>query len=222
MVRILPLLSSLAALASAALNGIDVSSYQGTINWASVKAAGIQFVSTKATEGVTYTDPTLRENWAGLEREGITRCAYHFAHPSISAVDQAHYFVNAVEAVGGYKNSSTLQFMLDLEDADGLSPAAVWEWVQSFMSTLQTLTGRPGIIYTGYYFWRDNVGNPTNNLNAPLWIAAYDAKPLIPSAWKYYTFWQYDDNGRITGINGNVDVDYLEGDAAQLEELCFP
>ena len=39
------------------------------------------------------------------------------------------------------------------------------------------------IIYTGYYFWQDNVGGPTDNLNCPLWLAAYDSNPLIPAAW---------------------------------------
>jgi lysozyme len=45
------------------------------------------------------------------------------------------------------------------------------------MGQLQALTGKPGIIYTGYYFWVDNVGNPGDNLNAPLWVAAYTASP---------------------------------------------
>ena len=71
--------------------------------------------------------------------------AYHFGHPSIDAVAQANYFVNAVNSVGGYPaGSNTLQFVLDLEDSDGMAPADVWAWVQAFMAQVQALTGRPG------------------------------------------------------------------------------
>ena len=147
--------------------------YQGDIDWPAVAASGIKFVSIKATEGASFTDAHLSANWKGAHAAGLYRTAYHFAHPSVDAVAQANHFVDAVNAVGGYpKNSSTMQFMLDLEDADKLAPGQVWAWVQAFMGQLQARTGRPGIIYTGYYFWKDNVGNPSSNLNAPLWVAA--------------------------------------------------
>jgi GH25 family lysozyme M1 (1,4-beta-N-acetylmuramidase) len=70
--------------------------------------------------------------------------AYHFGHPSIDAVAQANYFVNAVNAAGGYTGSNTLQLVLDLEDDDGLAPGDVWAWVQAFLGQVQALTGRPG------------------------------------------------------------------------------
>ena len=119
------------------------------INWNAVRSSGIKFVSIKASEGVTYTDPDFYANWIGAHAAGLTRTAYHFAHPSISAIDQANYFVAAVTSAGGYAhNTSTMQLMLDLESTDGLEPPAVWSWVQAFMGHLQNLTGRPGIIYT--------------------------------------------------------------------------
>ena len=158
---------------SVTLPGIDVSVYQGSIDWHAVAASGIKFVSIKATEGSTFIDSHLSANWNGAHAAGLYRTAYHFAHPSVDAVAQANHLVDSVNAVGGFpKNSSTMQFMLDLEDADKLGPGQVWDWVQAFMKQLQARTGRPGIIYTGYYFWKDNVGNPLNNLNAPLWVAA--------------------------------------------------
>lgn len=134
---------------------------------------GLQFAFIKATEGTTYTDAQLAANWAGANAAGLTRgvclhcrcrkdlicsylvpdClqAYHFGHPSIDPIAQANYFIAAVNAVGGYPaGSNTLQFVLDLEDADGLGSDAVWAWVQAFMAQVQALTGRPGIIYTGW------------------------------------------------------------------------
>ena len=207
---------------AAYLRGIDVSNYQGHVDWAAVKASGISFAICKATEGTTYLDPTLGANWAGMRANGIVRGAYHFGHPGTSAINQAHFFVNSVTGAGGFHNSSSLQLVLDLEDADGQSPAVVWAWVQAFMAEIQSLTGRPGIIYTGYYFWKDNVGNPTNNLNAPLWIAAYTASPLVPPAWPYFTFWQYSDAGKVPGVSGNVDSDYFSGTEQNLRALCIP
>ena len=169
--------------------------------------------------GTDYIDPYLAANWAGMHNAGLVRSAYHFGHPGTDAVAQANYFVDAVNNVGSYNNSNTMQLVLDLEVTDGQGPAAVWAWVQAFMGQLQVRTawhggkgcrldgplfflegcatfgpaahidgwvclwcgscvcllqartGRPGTIYTGYYFWVDSVGNPTNNLNCPLWVA---------------------------------------------------
>jgi hypothetical protein len=64
------------------LSGIDVSSYQGTIDFNSLRAAGLSFVMSKATEGLTYSDPTFAYNFAGTASIGLVRGAYHFAHPS--------------------------------------------------------------------------------------------------------------------------------------------
>lgn len=215
------------------LRGIDVSHYQGTIDWTKVKGAGFTFACTKATEGTTYVDPSFATNWKQMNAVGLYRCAYHFFHPASDPTTQAKFFVNTVNSAGGFHASNTLQFMLDLETTDNLSPAAVWSSVQTFLGEIQTLTGRPGIIYTGYYFWKDNVGNPTNNLNCPLWIASYTspAPAGIPAAWTYWTFWQYDDNGAsspggpaasIPGIAGNVDVDYFAFDLATLAKFVIP
>jgi lysozyme len=217
------------------LRGIDVSRWQGAIDWPTVRSVGnITFACTKATEGLHYVDPTFATNWAGMHAAGIVRCAYHYANVSESPSAQAEHFVSTVSALG-YRNSRTLQFMLDLEDTKSVrSPSAIWEWVQEFMGNVEKLTGRPGIIYVGYYFWVGNVGNPTNNLNAPLWLPWY-THPLpkaVPAAWPSgWTFWQYDDNGaaypgapagKVPGVQGNVDVDYFKYSFETLLKFCFP
>jgi hypothetical protein len=55
------------------------------------------------------------------------------------------------------------------EAADGLGPDQVWAWVQAFVAEVKALTGNPCLMYTGYYFWKDHVGNPSDNLGCPLW-----------------------------------------------------
>jgi GH25 family lysozyme M1 (1,4-beta-N-acetylmuramidase) len=84
-------------------------------------------------------------------------------------------------------------------------------------------SGAPGIIYTGYYFWRDSVGNPTNNLNCPLWIANWGASwPLVPPAWDTWSFWQWTSSGHIDGVSGNCDFDYFNGGYDRLALLTIP
>src|SRR5215210_3716494 len=75
--------------------GIDVSHWQGTINWASA-AAGKQFAFTKATEGTTYVDPTVATNTSGAQNAGLLTGVYHFAHPDTdTAASEAQHFVAA-------------------------------------------------------------------------------------------------------------------------------
>src|ERR1700728_5326112 len=67
------------------LQGVDVSHYDGTVNWTQVKAAGISFAFAKATESDNDIDPTFATNWAGMKAAGVVRGAYHFFDPSVSA-----------------------------------------------------------------------------------------------------------------------------------------
>jgi lysozyme len=188
------------------------------VNWTRVRDSGRVFAIAKATEGTTYTDPSFAANWAGMRAAGLIRGAYHFGHPGSDAVTQADRFVNVVRPVGG-----DLQLVLDLEVTDGRTPAQVWSWTQAFIARIQSRTGRPGIIYTGFYFWRDRVGNPADNLNCPLWIAAYGVSaPMVPRAWSTWSFWQYSDTGSVPGVTGNVDLDYFNGTLSRLRALTLP
>ena len=208
--------------AMAQLNGIDVSSYQGKVNWTSVKSAGYVFGMAKATEGTTYKDAYFAQNWAGMKNAGLIPAAYHYGHPSTSATAQAQYFVNTVKAAQGGL-SGGLQLVLDLEDTDNESPATVSAWVKSFCAEIQTLTGKPAIIYTGYYFWVDDAGNSSSNYNCPLWVAAYGvSSPMVPAAWSTWTFWQHSDTGSVPGVSGDVDLDYFNGSLTTLKKFTFP
>jgi len=198
--------------------GIDVSHWQGTINWTSVKNSGVVFALTKATEGTTYTDPSFATNWAAMKAKGIVRGAYHFGRPGTDAVAQARYFVNVVKPTTG-----DLQLCLDLETTDGKTAAQVWAWTQAFCNEIQSLTHRPGIIYCSPSFWSSSVGNPTNNLNCALWIANWGVtSPTIPHAWTTWTFWQYSATGTTPGVSGNCDVDYFNGTTTNLQNMTFP
>jgi GH25 family lysozyme M1 (1,4-beta-N-acetylmuramidase) len=214
--------------AAAYLNGIDVSSYQGNVNWSAVRNAGVTFAFAKATEGTTYTDRYINANIAGMKRYGIVPGAYHFGHPGVDPTAQANLFTSVVKNANGGNFSGLLQLVLDLEVTDGRTPAQVWAWTQTFVACVKAVTGRPCIIYTGFYFWRDSVGNPNNNLNCPLWLAAYvaDPTPYVPQAWSGvgWAFWQYTDRGSVPGISGNVDRDYFRngGSYPNINALRIP
>ena len=217
------------------LRGVDVSHYQGIVDWAKVASVpGMTFACVKATEGTSYVDAQFGANWKGMHSTGLVRCAYHFARPGSNATAQAIFFVKTVNAAGGFASGTkTLQLMLDLEQTDGQSSAIVWAWTQEFVAALKRLTGRPAIMYTGHYFWTGSVGDPSDNLDCPLWIASYNgaALPTIPRAWSGYTFWQYGTNGAaapggkaaaIPGISGSsVDVDVFKYSADTLMKFCF-
>ena len=212
-------LSVLTASAIAYADGIDISHYQGTVSWSKVDDAGITFAFMKATEGTSYADPTLKTNWAGAERQGIYRSAYHFARPgSGSAVAQARFFVSRA---GTFQDRGDLPPVLDLEITGGLGPAALRSWVSTWLSTVEDLTGRRPILYFSPYFWIDHLGNSTAFTKYPLWIAHYTtSSPKVPGGWSSWTFWQRTDSGRVSGIGGNVDMNRFNGTSAQLAALA--
>lgn len=212
-------LSMVTATALAYADGIDLSHWQGSVSWSRVRSDGVTFAFMKATEGTTYSDPTLKTNWAGAESHGIYRSAYHFARPSIgSAARQAKFFV---QKVGSFKGKGDLPPVLDLEATGGLSQSHLRRWVRIWLETTEKLTGRTPILYFSPYFWIDNLGNSTSFTHYPLWIAHYTSgHPLVPGGWKTWTFWQRTSSGSVSGISGHVDMNRFNGSSAQLAKLA--
>ncbi|MGH2465316.1 MAG: glycoside hydrolase family 25 protein, partial [Candidatus Limnocylindrales bacterium] len=131
--------------AGAPLEGIDVSRWQGTINWAQVKAAGKAFVVMKATEGTGYVDPSYSTNRAGALGVGIPMAAYHFASPDPSAneaVLEADHYV----AVAG-NSAGNLVPVLDLEQTGGLGSAALQVWVRKWLDEVTLKLGIQPMVY---------------------------------------------------------------------------
>ncbi|WP_441926243.1 glycoside hydrolase family 25 protein [Paenibacillus sp. 2TAF8] len=197
--------------------GIDVSRYQGNIDWAKVKASGMTFVFIKATEGRTYIDPNFQKNVTGALGAGMMVGTYHFFRGTsveIAKAEAAHY-ANTLNQIGGAK---TLQLppVMDYENnPENLSKAQMNTVAKVFLTELQRLTGVKPIIYTGNSF----AANFDTSLGSyDLWIARY-SNTRVPNdqpAWKRWTFWQYTDSGKVNGISGNVDMNEFEGTAAQL------
>jgi GH25 family lysozyme M1 (1,4-beta-N-acetylmuramidase) len=202
---------------SAWLTGIDVSSWQGQIDWSKVAGAGIKFVIAKASEGTTYADPTYGTNKSGAAANGIAFTAYHFARPTSSttdAVSQADYFLNNAKLSAG-----NLIPALDLEVTGGLSTSALQSWTWAWVKEVFARLGVKPMIYTSPNFWQTYMGNTTAFADAgydTLWIAHWTSatSPSVPANnWggHGWTFWQWSDCQKVSGISGCVDGDRYNG-----------
>jgi GH25 family lysozyme M1 (1,4-beta-N-acetylmuramidase) len=205
------------------LQGVDVSHWQGTIDWAKVAPAGIRFAFMKATEGLCptctklYTDPTYATNRAGANANGIVIGAYDFAQPSLTAgtaAADADFFVSvATPAMGD------LPPVLDLEVTNNLSVAKLTAWVQQWVAEVYAKTGVRPMIYTSPAFWAKCMGGTSwfgTNGYPVLWVAHWTtaAQPTVPGAnWggNGWTFWQYSNQGSVAGIPARVDLDRFAG-----------
>jgi GH25 family lysozyme M1 (1,4-beta-N-acetylmuramidase) len=198
------------------LEGIDVSHWQGTIDWTKVAAAGKKFAIIKATESTNYIDPMYATNHAGAKAAGMWTGAYHFAQPSTNANDavlEADYFAAHINLGAG-----DLIPALDLEVSGGLSVTALKAWVMSFMNEVTAKVGARPMIYTSPSFWSTYMGNTTALADAgykTLWIAHWGVtSPTVPANnWSGHgwTFWQYTSGGTVPGISGRVDLDRFNG-----------
>lgn len=194
--------------------GIDVSQDQGTVDWASVQAAGIAFVFVKATDGETYVDPNFAQNWAGAKAAGLLRGAYHFFRAEDDPQAQAEFFWKTVGGVG------ELPMVVDVEESMGQSNSAVISNLTSFLASLQQWTNRQPMIYTDPGFW-NGLGTSAFG-DYPLWVADYGvAAPTMPAGWTLWDFWQHSETGSVAGIQGNVDLNVFSGSLGALQQ-AFP
>jgi lysozyme len=193
------------------VQGIDVSTYQGNIDWAAVKASGVDFTFIRSSDGLTHPDSKFAKNWAGAKSAGVIRGVYQFFQPGEDAIAQADMMLDAM----GPLDAGDLPPVIDVEATGGQTPAVVAAGVKAWVEHVAAKTGRTPIIYSGKYFWNDNVG--TDMTAYPLWIPAYGPVcPDLPNPWQDWAFFQYASTGSVPGISGNVDMDYWNGDLASL------
>lgn len=195
--------------------GIDVSKFQGNIDWTQVKNAGISFGFARAIDdkppGNTI-DPTFARNYAGMKDAGIFRGAYYFLRPTRNVAAAANLFVSIVGSLG----QGDLPPVIDVESADGASASAILNAIGQWIEIVEAGLNRQVMIYTYTPFWRDTLGNSTRFSDHPLWIAQYTSapQPNFPSAFPIYSFWQYTQNGQVPGVTppaSAVDINRFNG-----------
>lgn len=192
------------------LSGIDVSYYQGNIDWQSVKDAGVVFAFARATYGTTKVDPQFHTNWQVMKNAGIIRGAYHFFVAAEDPVEQASFFASTV----GSLDSGDLPPVLDVEAGSGTNSSLVSN-VQTWLSTVEQRLGVTPMIYTAPSYWNEYMTADFGKY--PLWVAEYGVTtPKSVKGWSGWTFWQHSAAGTVSGIEGTVDLDYFNGSYNEL------
>jgi GH25 family lysozyme M1 (1,4-beta-N-acetylmuramidase) len=209
-----------AAAATTRVPGIDVSRWQGDVDWSAVGATKVRFVIMRSTIGDTGTtpravDPRYDEYLAGARANGLVVGAYHRANVGRAPGDakgEADYFVNNSQIAAG-----DVLPVLDIEQTHGLSVAEIQDWVRTWAQRVGARTGVRPMIYSSPSFWRANMGDTTwfADNGYPLWIAHWGVStPDVPAGnWggHGWTYWQWTSRGRVSGITTYVDRDRFNG-----------
>ena len=193
------------------VQGIDVSKYQGDIDWGRVREAGIDFAYLKVSEGGDYVDSRFFDNWEGASRAGVPRGAYHFMYWCRSASEQAVWFTQAVP-----QDSSQLPPVLDLEwnNDSKTCPQRIprdeaLAKIRKMLEILELHTGKRPVIYTDITFHRDVLEGEFPDHE--FWLRSVAAEPEERYKERPWTFWQYTATGRVPGIDGSVDRNAFAG-----------
>lgn len=202
------------------LKGIDVSNNVGAVDWTQVKADGYAFAFVKATDGVSYPPSVayFLENWPKMKAAGIVRGAYHFYESGDDPVAQADYFADTLAKAGGL-GCGDLPPVLDFERATSGAN------VLKFLKQLKSRTGRTPMIYVNESFASQYLSDP-EFAEYPLWLAEYGVStPKVPATWtnagKSWTFWQYSESGKVSGVAGagETDLDKFNGGSRALKQF---
>jgi lysozyme len=218
------------------VEGIDVYSGNGTIDWHKVKAAGRAFAFAKATQGDYNKQSTFAANWSGMAAAGVMRSAYHFFDATKDGVAQANFFLAELNAAGGMTNDD-LPPMLDIEcpvsasqstsqssapncaytgNSGWAPPATIAQRAFDWLSTVQAATGRAPIIYSYPSWFADVQFTDPRLASYPLFIATYGSCANVPAPWHSAVFWQYSGTGSASGVPGAVDLDRFFGSEGEL------
>ncbi len=197
------------------VHGVDMSRWQGPVDWSAAQAAGVSFVFLKATEGTDIADPGFRAHWDGAGRAGVARGAYHFMYHCSPATRQARWFIRNVPVAPG-----ALPPVLDIEDTPFSptcpkrpSPDAIRAEAAAFLRVVERHYGRAAIVYTTPDFyarnelWRVPGGHE-------FWLRSVADHPSETFRGQHWTFWQYSGTGLVPGVRGQVDLNAFAGSRA--------
>jgi lysozyme len=193
--------------------GIDLSEYQGEVNWPEVNAIEekfpIQFVFVRATVGNDRVDKAFDKNWLGAKDRKIIRGAYHYYRPNENSLEQAALYIKTVRLYKG-----DLPPVLDIEKLpENQSVARLKIGLRRWLEAVEAHYKVKPIIYTGEKYYDDFLKEEFSDYL--FWIANYNFyREKMKEDW---LFWQFTEKGSVPGIIGNVDVNIYNGDFQQLQ-----
>lgn len=203
------------------VQGVDVSHYQGEIDWQVFEEQGIDFAFIKATEGSGHVDTKFDENWEEADATKIKTGAYHFFSFDSSAETQAQLYIDTVGDLSG-----RLIPVVDIEFyGDKFSnPPEKEEIVGELKTMLNILEAEYGVkpmVYTTYTFYYKYLNGEIDDY--PLWIRNVYFSPNVDMRYQW-TFWQYTDTAIINGYSGAeeyIDRNVFCGSAEELDEYVI-
>lgn len=197
------------------IHGIDVSKWQGEIDWNQLRAADIAFAFIKSTEGGDLRDERFLEYWRSAKRAGIPRGAYHFYYFCRPAHEQAAWFIANTP-----RDRSALPPVLDIE-WNGHSPTCkkrpppetVRREMTIFLNIIEKHFNKTPIVYTTVDFHAQNLEGHFNEYT--FWLRSVADHPDNVYRQRDWHFWQYTGTGRVPGINGDADINVFVGNTKQ-------
>ena len=193
---------------------IDISHYQEVIDLEKVSQENIDFVFMKATEGHDYIDPNFEYNWEETDRLGIKRGAYHFFSMRSSGTDQGEKIIEVVPY-----DENSMPPVIDIEIPTTHTEGVVKKELSDLIAVLKDHYHKEPILYVTYYTYNAYINAYIKDdfQNAPIWIRDILKPPLLYGG-RNWTFWQFPDQGRINGINGDVDKNVYKSTQEQFNE----
>lgn len=193
-----------------AVHGVDVSRWQGEIDWSKLRTQGANFAFIKATDGGDHLDPMFKKNWRAAKAAGMRRGAYHFFYWCRTAGEQADWFIrNVPREPGALPPVIDVEYNGESSCKRRLSPERVREKMQVFMDKLEAHYGQRPIIYTAPDFYADNLQGAFQNY--PFWLRAVAQHPSKVYPNRKWLFWQYSGSGLSHGVDGKIDLNVFHG-----------
>lgn len=195
--------------------GIDVSEYQGEIDWDEVETLDnhyqVSFVFVRATVGNDRLDKRFEENWLQVKKKKLIRGAYHYYRPNENSLEQAELFIKTVTLQKG-----DLPPVLDIEQLPkNQSLERLKVGLKRWLNKVEDHYKVKPIIYTGERYYDDFLKEEFSNYL--FWIANYNFyREKMEEDW---LFWQFTEKASVSGIKGNVDVNIFNGDVQQLQHI---
>jgi lysozyme len=195
------------------VHGVDMSRFQGAVDWPRAHANGVNFAFLKATEGGDAVDPLFRYHWNGAAQAGVARGAYHVFYHCRPAIEQARWFISHVP-----RDPGALPPVLDIEWTPTSptcrirrDPAEIRAEARIFLTAIARHFGKRPVVYTTLDFYHDNdLGQLTG---ADFWLRSVAAPLHDAYPGQHWTFWQYTSTGLVPGITGPVDLNVFAGSA---------
>lgn len=182
--------------------GIDVSQWQGVIDWAKVKGAGIEFAIIRALRGSLESDPQFEANFTGARNHGIAVGVYKYSYATTVEFAKAEA-ETIIKLLNGRHLEAKVWFDVEDECQQNLDKSLLYQIIKTFIDTISAAGYQVGI-YCNTYWYNSILTNDIRKLTNNWWLAQWsDSKPNLGE-----TGWQYSSKGKINGIGGNVDLDY--------------